>query len=261
MEQTIRNDLSISGSGSAPGGMYEDVKVNGSGTIQGDLDCILFKSNGSAKVIGQVIAREVKINGSAKIQGSVTADEVTIMGSGTIEKSLACQELSINGSATVAGSAEAKECEVNGSATFKSDLTGDDISIRGRASIEGNCSAEHFYAKGQFKIEGLLNAESVEVDLYGECNAKEIGGMSVKVKNTEFASPWKKILRKLFPSSDDRLTSDLIEGDHIVLENTSAKIVRGDTVVIGKGCDIQLVEYKSSLDVRSGSSVAEEKKI
>ncbi|MFC0189881.1 polymer-forming cytoskeletal protein [Fictibacillus aquaticus] len=261
MEQTTRTDLTISGSGSAAGGFYEDVKVNGSGKIQGDINCSLFKANGSANVYGSITAREVKINGSAKIQGAVNADEVTIMGSGTIEKNLACRELSINGSATVAGNAEAKECEVNGSATFKNDLSCDEISIRGRAKIEGSCSAEDFHAKGQFNIHGLLNAESIEVDLYGECKVKEMGGKDIEVKNTEFASPWKKILRKLFPSHDDRLTAEVIEGDNIVLENTFAKVVRGNHIVIGKGCEIGLVEYKDHLDVRSGASVQSEKKV
>ena len=39
------------------------------------------------------------------------------------------------------------------------------------------------------------------------------------------------------------LTADFIEGDGVRLERTTARAVRGNTVVIGPGCEIELVEY------------------
>ncbi|WP_216828547.1 hypothetical protein [Alkalihalobacterium elongatum] len=43
-----------------------------------------------------------------------------------------------------------------------------------------------------------------------------------------------------------RLEANIIEGDNIFLEHTTAKVVRGKNVVIGAHCQIDLVEYSTS---------------
>ena len=42
------------------------------------------------------------------------------------------------------------------------------------------------------------------------------------------------------------LITDIIEGDEIYLEYTKAKIIRGNNVELGPGCEIELIEYKNS---------------
>jgi cytoskeletal protein CcmA (bactofilin family) len=62
--------------------------------------------------------------------------------------------------------------------------------------------------------------------------------------------------------SDNKiLTSNIIEGDLIYLENTNAKIVRGKNVTIGAGCKIELVEYKESFKKDEKSVVDKYNKI
>jgi hypothetical protein len=48
---------------------------------------------------------------------------------------------------------------------------------------------------------------------------------------------------------------DTIEGDDIYLEHTTAKVMRGDTVDIGDGCEIDLVEYRTDLKKTPDASV------
>ena len=52
-----------------------------------------------------------------------------------------------------------------------------------------------------------------------------------------------------------------IADDEIYLENTTAQIVRGDTIELGPGCEIELAEYKNSFKVNKDSAVAEHKKV
>ncbi len=60
---------------------------------------------------------------------------------------------------------------------------------------------------------------------------------------------------------EKELTVDVIEGDDVYLENTMAKIVRGNNVTIGSGCKIELVEYKGSFKQDGGAEIGTNKKI
>ena len=57
---------------------------------------------------------------------------------------------------------------------------------------------------------------------------------------------FKKVIDKMFNSKGE-LTTELIEGDEIYLENTNAKIVRGNNITIGEGCNIGLIEYRGEI--------------
>ena len=47
------------------------------------------------------------------------------------------------------------------------------------------------------------------------------------------------------PNGHSELVADIIEGDDIYLENTHAKVVRGNNITLGPGCEIAFVEYKN----------------
>jgi hypothetical protein len=57
------------------------------------------------------------------------------------------------------------------------------------------------------------------------------------------------------------LTVRIIEGDDIYLENTHAKVVRGNNIEIGPGCEIKLVEYKYSFKKDEMAEVGTHKNI
>ena len=57
------------------------------------------------------------------------------------------------------------------------------------------------------------------------------------------------------------LCAETIEGDEIYLEYTKAKVIRGNNVTIGEGCEIELVEYKSLFEKSDKSVVIENKKL
>ena len=60
---------------------------------------------------------------------------------------------------------------------------------------------------------------------------------------------------------DNGLIAESIEGDDIYLEETKAKAVRGNNIVIGEGCEIGLVEYKSKFEQTGNAKVKENKNI
>ena len=244
MEKVNYGDIRISGSGTSGGGRYNDVTISGSGKINGDIECIDFKTSGSSKVIGNVKAETIKVSGSARIEGNVETVEMKVSGSSHVTGQVKSQTLKISGSIHIEGS-----------------LYGEEVTIMGSAHIEKDCEVESFKASGNFKIHGLLNAGQVNINLGGKSSVKEIGGEHIEVKVSIVDNFFlKKAIDKMFNTRGE-LTTELIEGDEIYLENTNANIVRGNNVTIGEGCNIGLIEYSGQISVSNESIVKEQKKI
>lgn len=84
----------------------------------------------------------------------------------------------------------------------------------------------------------------------GESSAGEIGGETILVKIGS--------VRRFFGVYRGKsLKAESIEGTHVTLACAKAKIVRGETVVLGPGCDIDRVEYSKQLTVHEKARVRE----
>ncbi|MCY8025627.1 polymer-forming cytoskeletal protein [Bacillus sonorensis] len=235
------DNLTINGFGSSSGGTFQTVELNGKGTINGEVECERLYCNGAGTLNGHVKAREAKISGRAKVSGGISASSIRIDGSAKIE-----------------GDVNAGKLKIAGHASLDGHVKGDELIILGKASIGKDCEVEHFTAEGHFTIAGLLNAEQVDISIHGgESKAKEIGGRRICCTAHE-----SKFLSLLTPFiSRPALTAELIEGDHIELANTTAKIVRGNTVIIGENCDIGLVVYKEEFRQAKTAKVGDNQKI
>lgn len=259
-------DLLINGNGSSGGGEFETVKINGHGKILGDLKCDFFNINGHGSTVGNVDAQKVQIDGSGKIRGNVTAKIAKIEGHSSIHGNVDAARLDVDGHATITGKVTATELDIDGWVTIEDDakaeetridgrckvkgnFTGKEIRMDGILTVKGNCEVESFKADGKFDIDGLLSADQIEINIFWSSKSKEIGGQSIVVKRKI------ELLNKLVSAFKTvQLTADLIEGDTIELNATKAKIVRGEDIVIGDGCEIDLVEYSGTY-IENGNSV------
>ncbi len=226
MEKSISN-LKINGHGSSAGGKYDSVTINGNGSINGDLECVYLRVNGQGNVKGNVKADSFKINGNSSIKGDLTAEKVKINGMTHIDGNLSVEE----------------------------------VETYGNINIGGDCNAEVFRVDGMFAVEGLLNAGELKLNLHGPSRAREIGGEKITVKRTgRFGLRGLKNL--ILPHAHDKgLSADVIEGDDVYLENTWAKVVRGNNVELGPACEIELVEYNESFKQDEKAVVGTHRKI
>ncbi|WP_394138700.1 polymer-forming cytoskeletal protein [Cytobacillus oceanisediminis] len=239
MNTKTLGNLVINGIGSSNGGSFEKVELNGKGTVNGDTECVKFYCNGSGTIHGNVKTGKAKISGAAKINGAVKAEE-----------------LIINGSASIAEAISSKVMEVSGKSSIGGSVKCDEMTVNGKVSIEGDCETEIFRAEGAFSVAGLLNAETIDIKLFGDSRAKEIGGRNIKV--VQHKESLLKLIKSIFQL---KLEAEVIEGDEIELEGTVASIVRGKNVKIGKNCEIGLVEYSGEYDCQPGTLVKESRKI
>jgi cytoskeletal protein CcmA (bactofilin family) len=209
-ERSQRN-LIISGIGTTNGGDVQLAKIEGTGKVEGDLDC-----------------NELIINGTGDIRGGLTTAKAEI-----------------NGTASVAGSFRADRLNVQGTVSVGGDCTGERMAIHGSAKIQGKCEAETFEAHGKLQI-NALNAGLIQISLHGNSRIEEIGGEEIRIRK-EPGIDFAKWLKALPLPLGNKLSSRTIEGDIVYLEYTTADVVRGNDVTIGAGCEIGLVEYKGKL--------------
>lgn len=241
-DTTTANDVRIAGAGTIASGTYRTVSISGSGTISGDVECETLKVSGAADGRGSLKADKVTVSGSLVYAGEVEAQDMRVSGSGKLGSSARVGTLTISGSAQVDG-----------------DLTGETVKMSGFLDVGGDCQAERFSAEGGFSIDGLLNAGAVDVTLWGACRAREIGGEAIMVRFGR--GSLRRFVAMFVPQMDVRLTCESIEGDDVRLEHTSARVVRGGTVVLGPGCEIGLVEYTGSYDAPADAKVKEARKV
>lgn len=223
----VKNELGnliINGLGSSNGGHFESALINGKGTINGDIVCDSFSCNGSGTVYGDVKSEKLKISGNTKITGKVYSTSISVDGRGVFQGDVYFNKMVVSGAGSIGGN-----------------IKGEELKIQGRMTVGGNCEVEEFKSEGQFSIGELLSAETIEIYTYGECKVKEIGGQSITVKQkSNFFLDLIKTVKSV------KLSVETIEGDNIYLENTKAKVVRGNQIVIGENCEIDLVEFKDS---------------
>jgi len=239
-----RQSASVSGSGSLSGGTYTRISISGSGKVNGD-----------------VLVEELKISGSGKVNGRTDAGQISVSGSASFSDSLTADELRVSGVGKVEGQVRAKELKCSGSFKASGGITSDYIKLSGHLRSGGDVEADIFRASGGFDIDGLLSADKVEIHLGGRCSAREIGGERIEVQRAS-SSLLAGLVRILGVNSGiSKLETRVIEGDDVLLEDTTADVVRGKRIEIGSGCRIGTVEYAERLHVQEDAVVKEQKKV
>jgi cytoskeletal protein CcmA (bactofilin family) len=234
-------NLKITGSSQATGGSYDTVKIVGEGTIDGDVECNRLKCVGTMQMQGQLKAKDVRVVGTSSWSDRVQADT-----------------MSVSGTAAIGGDAAIRELRCSGTVEANGNLASERVQLKGELSIRGDCEAERFEGRGMFRIGGLLNAGELDIKLYRPCKVREIGGGRISVRKASLLNPLSLFFR---PSSDAELSVSIVEGDEIYLEHTKAKVVRGNRIVIGPGCEIELAEYKERFERRGDSLVRDNRQI
>ncbi|WP_042168574.1 hypothetical protein [Paenibacillus gorillae] len=218
VEEHVRH-LSIAGIGALKGGVFQEATIEGVGDVDGDVVCTNFKLEGKVKVDGSVSAQKVKLEGVAFIGGNLRSD--TIVAKGKLE--------------------------------VKGDLIGEDLRLDAKVIVDGRCETESLHATGKLRM-GVLNAGSAHIELNGNSQINEIVGGQIHIQKQPAVSltDWLKT-PEISPAG--KLTTQIVEGDDIYLEYTAAAVVRGTNIVIGPGCKIGLVEYKTKFEQDKNAKV------
>ncbi|UZQ49728.1 polymer-forming cytoskeletal protein [Clostridium kluyveri] len=176
---------------------------------------------------------DMKISGTGTIS-SGEYNEVKISGSAKIEVDIDCSYYKCSGSSTANGNVKSKIIGISGSTKICGNVDTEEMIVSGSSRIMGNVNTKKLKISGSSIIEGSLHTENMKIK-------SGTGHFFIRMIN-------------LF-SNYAKLVTGVIEGDDIYLENTVAKIVRGNNVTIGPNCDIEIVEYRDKVDVGENSKI------
>lgn len=170
-------------------------------------------------------------------------ENLNVLGATTAEKPVTVSGTLASSGLFKGESVEAKAIEANG--TFETQ------SIRaGTASINGTCITTSVDARA-FALEGTIRAEKLQAkraDL-------KIDSSDVARITTIEAEELVVVVKR------GELQADRISGARLKLERTKAREVYGEDVVIGDGCEVNEVLYKTSLDVAATAKVGSSRKV
>ncbi|WP_163195508.1 cell shape determination protein CcmA [Clostridium thermarum] len=244
-----KSDLKISGSSTSQGGIFNNVKISGSATINGDIECVDMSTSGYSKVVGNISSGEISTSGMCKVSGNVEATLVKTSGTNHVGGNIKVEELRTSGTSKIGGDVQAGIIDISGSVSIGGNVHAENIVVSGLITIGGDCESERFETSGDFRIGGLLNAGTIKVRISGKSNVREIGGEKIEVQRLKHRGFMgiERIIKNLF-NIEAKLNCESIEGDEIFLEDTSARIVRGNNITIGRGCEIDTVEYTGTLN-------------
>lgn len=243
-------DAVVAGSGVISGGVYDKVKISGSGKIQGTVN-----------------AQTISISGSGSVNGDAYASEYSSSGSSSVKGGFFGQRFTSNGSGSVKGEMQAEEIRTNGSFACESKMKTTVIVSNGSLRCEGDVEAEDFRVDGMVTIRGMLNTNSGDITARGGSYIREIGCERLTVRRDSisrlgFGAILQWFARRfLGRDTIGYLRSEIVEGTDLSLESTHAAVVRGERVMIGAGCEIGLVEYSKELSVHPEAKVKDRRKM
>lgn len=261
-------DLEISGMGKMDGGHFNQINISGLGQISGDVEAERIVISGKGTINGNAAAtHKIMISGMGTLKGHAKAGKVLSSGTAYVEGNLNAEDIEASGNLKVGGDVLTQHLSNDGRCRVGHHVKAHKIVSRGFLSVAGDLEAEEYDSKGSFSIDGLLNANVIDVEIHGFCYAKEIGGEAIQVKLSRYHN-WtidffSKLINPFLGNNRelDKLNADLIEGTSIALENTHAKVVRGNQVKIGPNCEIELVEYTESIEIDASSIVQQNVKV
>ena len=258
-------DLKASGSISVAGGEYGEVKTSASLKVNGNLKCDNLSCSGSAKVAGDLeCAGKVACSGSLAVDGAIQTTDASISGSFSVGGSVTVAGLlRVSGSVKTGQDLTAKEAKISGSCRLGGQLKGGELKISGSLRAQG-VEAERFLSSGVLDVEGLVTAEEMELRVNGTSKAGDLGGSTIRVLDGATNGSGITVFGVQIISIGVRhgfLTAGSIEGDEVELECTTAQVVRGRNVRIGRNCNIDRVEYTDSLTVDEYAEVKEQVRV
>jgi len=212
----------------------ERVSISGASKIEG-CNCEIFRAAGASKVNGDLRADDADVSGATKINGNAYFGK-----------------LDSSGALKVRGKSEGKKLDLSGSSKFEDRVDVKSIDSSGSFSVKGDVNCTNMDISGNVKIQGILTGEEIMLNNSGKSKINKIKGGDVLVE-----SGGSGFLPFGFGRSGS-LEVESISGDDISLENTKAKKVTGNKVIIGRGCKIKNVEAKE-LKIHESAKVENKK--
>ncbi|WP_223700443.1 hypothetical protein [Sutcliffiella deserti] len=245
--EKLNQDLIINGSMTVSGGSFNLVSINGKGTINGGVQCNNFK-----------------INGACDINGHLKGETGVIRGRASIKEDIFLHNYTVDGRSDLMGGLYTANLLVRGACTIKKEINSESTKIYGKLKLDGSCNTDSFFSEGVIRIGETLKAKNIELNLgNSRSRVNRMEADSIKIlKNRKFNGIIGWFLALLTAAGETgSLSVQEIYGKHINVEATNVNHIRGEKVVIGPGCKVELVEYTDSIEISKDAKVKKSLKV
>lgn len=222
----------ISGSGELPEAKAHELKISGSGRINGPVEVDSMSASGSAHIEGDITAKErIRISGSLRTSAKIKSGTLEISG-GLRSGSISCKIFENSGSAKINGDIIADSLETSGS------FRANNVECKEMES-SGSINAEKIEGK-KIMISGAVNADYIKAEEFelenfgGRTSIGLIESKSVKVD-----------ARNNFLFNKSQAEIDEIKADTVEIENVRSKKILAEEAIIGDYCEIDYLEART----------------
>ena len=161
-------NIKVLGDGVVPEGIYNNIKIEGSCNIIGNIDVNLLKITGSCNSDENIKSKDIRVYGEFNNKGEVFCNNLFL----------------VNGASSILKGDFKGLVKVRGELNIKEDSSFENIEVLGKLKTLGNFEGNSFYGYGKVMVEGLLSADKVEISIYDDSEIKEIGGENISIKNS-----------------------------------------------------------------------------
>ncbi len=233
-KDTKKASVNIAGMGTVDTGVYSEIHISGSGSLK-----------------GTIITNTLGVSGQASSAGKITAETIDISGAFSTMDDLSSKKLNVAGSFSAGKNVNAETASFSGAASVARNLKSSKVSSAGTLSVAGDAQLGDLYMDGSIHITGKTTAKEIVIKLSGESTLASVHCVSIEVKE----STSYKWLEWFSSARKNHLVADTIDAAMVHLEQTDAKLVRGNNIKIGKSCKIDLVEYTGTYEADSDAKV------
>ena len=207
-----------------------------------------MKISGSGKIPAGEYSN-IQISGTGELYGAVHCESFKSAGSANGEQLICSGELKVSGSGSFHGDVSANKVSASGSLHCNAITVGDTLAVSGSLRAK-KVTAKSVSVDGAINCEEHLRADDLSITYGGKMVIGSIVGGKIHMRKSRSC---------LMVGNVTVATS--IEGDEVALERVTCPLVTGRVVRIGKGCQIDLVQYSEALEISKSAKVGRKEKI
>lgn len=195
---------------------------------------------------------KVSLSGSGRLFGEVRCNNFSAVGRSKGESVTCAEGFKVSGSSSFSGTVKAQNIRAAGSFSCDGDLIAQEqLHASGSLRVGGDLQAASVRIAGGLQCNGALHAERIDLQADKQMQLKSITGGSIRTRRKPISIFFKRRVS----------VTTAIEGDELDLEYAIAPRVTGHTVMIGKGCKIDLVQYREKVEIAPGTQIGKVEKI
>ena len=194
---------------------------------------------------------KVSISGSGRLFGEVRCNEFSASGASKGESITCAEHFKVSGTSSFSGQVKAKNVRAAGLLSCGTLVAEEQLRVSGSLRVGGDLQATDVRIAGGLQCGGTLRAARIALQADKRMSLGSIAGGNVHIRRKTVSIFFKR-----------RTTvASAIEGDELDLEYVTAPQATGRTVIIGKGCRIDLLQYSEKVEIAPKAKIGRVEKI